>query len=363
MNHLSARWTAILAGCAGILGVLMIGESFHLNNGPPLTSPDSTFLAYAVANRERVLWGAWLQAAGPALIIVLALTLVSLSKATSRVSGLLTIFGAGVLMTTNLMEIACYIAGLFPNPPELPRIANTFGYAVQHLYFFVAAPALSSASRRAAEAERRWPPPRRRSGSGGEGWFEKEGGRCCCCCDGGRVARRCSSKDERDERDRESSSSSSSLPSSPSLSRSALSSSSSSPSSAPSSRSSSPTSPSSSSSVAATARAKAAAPPPSTLLPPPPASPSSSSSSREEEAKDDEEGEVEEALLRCLRLRRRRSLRAVVVRFRSPSPQPISSTSSISRSSTLGPSSTVPSVARLHSRSVGPRSSASTHCM
>ena len=142
MNHLSARWTAILAGCAGILGVLMIGESFHLNNGPPLTSPDSTFLAYAVANRERVLWGAWLQAAGPALIIVLALTLVSLSKATSRVSGLLTIFGAGVLMTTNLMEIACYIAGLFPNPPELPRIANTFGYAVQHLYFFVAAPAL-----------------------------------------------------------------------------------------------------------------------------------------------------------------------------------------------------------------------------
>ncbi len=142
MNPFSVRWTAILAGLAGILGVLMIGESFHLNNGPPLTSPDSIFLAYAANNRERVLWGAWLQAAGPALIIVLALTLVALSKATARVSGQLTVFGAGVLMTTSLMEIVCYIAGLFPNPPELPRIANTFGYAVQHLYFFVAAPSL-----------------------------------------------------------------------------------------------------------------------------------------------------------------------------------------------------------------------------
>jgi hypothetical protein len=142
MMPISSRWTAILAGLAGILGVLMIGESFHLNNGPALTAPDSTFLAYAISNRQRVLWGAWLQAAGPALIIVLAITLVALSKATARVSGLLTLFGAGVLMTTSLMEIACYIAGLFPNPPELPRIANTFGYAIQHLYFFVAAPSL-----------------------------------------------------------------------------------------------------------------------------------------------------------------------------------------------------------------------------
>ena len=76
------------------------------------------------------------------LIICLALTLVALSEATRRVSGVLTIFGAGVLMTTSLMEIACYIGQLYLLPPEMPRIANTFGYAIQHLYFFVAAPAL-----------------------------------------------------------------------------------------------------------------------------------------------------------------------------------------------------------------------------
>jgi hypothetical protein len=58
------------------------------------------------------------------------------------VSGLATIFGAGVLMTTSLMEIACYIAQLYVSPPNMPRIASNFGYAIQHIYFFVAAPAL-----------------------------------------------------------------------------------------------------------------------------------------------------------------------------------------------------------------------------
>jgi len=138
----SVRSACILAGIAGIAGVLMIIDSFGINNGPPLSSPDRVFMAYAVSHRTPVLVGAWLQAVGPALIIALALTLVALSRAAERPSGLLTIFGAGVLMTTSLMEIACYIAQLFTSPPELPRIANSFGYAIQHLYFFVAAPAL-----------------------------------------------------------------------------------------------------------------------------------------------------------------------------------------------------------------------------
>ena len=142
MNGLPVRWTCILGGLAGILGVLMIGESFAINSGPPLSAADSTFLSYAVSHREMVLWGAWLQAVGPALIIALAVTLVAVSRASTRVSGLLTLFGAGALMTVSLMEIACYIGQLFISPPELPRIANTLGYAIQHLYFFVAAPAL-----------------------------------------------------------------------------------------------------------------------------------------------------------------------------------------------------------------------------
>ncbi len=120
----------------------MIVESFHINNGLPLSASGSAFRAYAIIHRLQVLWDAWLQAVGRPLIMVLALSLVSLSKAFSRVSGLLTLFGASVLMTTSVIEGTCYSGGLFPNPPPLPRIANTLGYAVRHLYFFVAAPTL-----------------------------------------------------------------------------------------------------------------------------------------------------------------------------------------------------------------------------
>ncbi len=141
-KSLSVGWTCVLAGLAGVAGVAMIGSSFAINNGPPLSAPDAVFLSYAVTHRPQVLWGAWLQAVGPALIVVFAVSLVALAGASRHVSGLLTLFGAGALMTTSLLEIACYIAQLFTNPGDMPRIANTFGYAVQHLYYFVAAPAL-----------------------------------------------------------------------------------------------------------------------------------------------------------------------------------------------------------------------------
>lgn len=139
---LRTRSICLLAGISGIVGVLLIGESFKINQGPPLTASDAVFLSYAQTHSTLVLLGSFMQAAGPALIIAFALSLLSLAGGERRVSGLLTIFGAGVLMTTSLMEVACYIGGLFIAPPEMPRIANTFGYAIQHLYFFVAAPAL-----------------------------------------------------------------------------------------------------------------------------------------------------------------------------------------------------------------------------
>lgn len=136
------RLQCIFAGLSAVAGVMLIGESFAINNGPPLTAADSVFVSYALSHRLPVMWGAWLQAVGPALIILFALTLVAISGGYGRVSGLATIFGAGVLMTTNLMEIACYIAQLDVTPPDMPRIASNFGYAIQHLYFFIAAPAL-----------------------------------------------------------------------------------------------------------------------------------------------------------------------------------------------------------------------------
>ena len=89
-----------------------------------------------------MLWGAWLQAVGPVFIILFALALVHLSSATLRLSGWMTLFGGSVLMTVSLIEITYYISALFPEPEMMSSISQGVIFAVQHLYFIVAAPAL-----------------------------------------------------------------------------------------------------------------------------------------------------------------------------------------------------------------------------
>jgi hypothetical protein len=89
-----------------------------------------------------VLWGAWLQAVGPTLIVLFAFSLVHLAGATQRLSGWMTFFGAATLMTVSLIEITFYISALHADPPMMPFISLKIISAVQHLYFIVAAPAL-----------------------------------------------------------------------------------------------------------------------------------------------------------------------------------------------------------------------------
>jgi len=54
----------------------------------------------------------------------------------------MTLFGASVLMTVNLMEVGFYISALNVEPAVMPFISLRVIFAVQHLYFVVAAPAL-----------------------------------------------------------------------------------------------------------------------------------------------------------------------------------------------------------------------------
>jgi hypothetical protein len=89
-----------------------------------------------------VLWRAWLQAVGPALIVLFAFAIVFLSGATTRLAGWMTMFGAGVLMTVSLVEVTFYISALETVPAEIGLISLGLIHAVQHLYFIVAAPAL-----------------------------------------------------------------------------------------------------------------------------------------------------------------------------------------------------------------------------
>src|SRR6201993_5201441 len=141
-NVMSKRSFCILSGLSGIVGVVLISVSFNINPGPPPGATNAELMKFGQQHYASILWGAWLQAVGPVLIVLFAFALVHLSEATSHLAGWMTIFGATVLMTVSLMEIGFYISALSPEPTMMPSMSLRLFYAVQHLYFIVAAPAL-----------------------------------------------------------------------------------------------------------------------------------------------------------------------------------------------------------------------------
>jgi hypothetical protein len=138
----SKRSFCILSGVSGMAGVLMLGASFALANGPAPDATRAELIAFGQQHSAATLRGAWLQAVGPVFIVLFAFALVRLAGATQRLAGWMTLFGATVLMTVSLIEITYYIGALFPDPEVMTPISLRVIFAVQHLYFIVAAPAL-----------------------------------------------------------------------------------------------------------------------------------------------------------------------------------------------------------------------------
>ena len=139
---MSRRSLAILSAISGIAGPILLGLSFVINYQPPPN--DATAAQLSAFGREHltsILWGAWLQAVSPVLIVLFALAIVHLAGATTRLAGWMTLFGAGVLMTVSLLEVTFYIGALEP-PSQLGPDSLGLIQAVQHLYFIVASPAL-----------------------------------------------------------------------------------------------------------------------------------------------------------------------------------------------------------------------------
>src|SRR5262249_45816609 len=98
--------------------------------------------AFGHQHHDAILWGAWLQAVGPALITVFALAIVVLAGVTARLSGWMTLFGAATLMMVSLIEITGYIGTLQTSPATMGLTSLALTPSVQHLYFIVAAPAV-----------------------------------------------------------------------------------------------------------------------------------------------------------------------------------------------------------------------------
>src|SRR5215469_3592548 len=141
-NLISNREFCILSGLSGVIGVVLIFLSFNINPGPPPGASSAELVKFGRQYYASILWGAWLQAVGPVLIVLFAFSLVHLAGAAQRLSGWMAFFGATTLMTVSLIEITFYISALHPDPPMMPFISLKFISAVQHLYFIVAAPAL-----------------------------------------------------------------------------------------------------------------------------------------------------------------------------------------------------------------------------
>ena len=138
----SQRSLCISGGLAGAVGVVLLGLSFAINTGPPPNPTTAELVKFGQDNSAKILWGAWLQAVGPVLIVLFAFSLVHLAKATQRLAGWMTFFGATILMTVSLVEVTFYISALHADPAMMPYISLVFISAVQHLYFIIAAPSL-----------------------------------------------------------------------------------------------------------------------------------------------------------------------------------------------------------------------------
>jgi hypothetical protein len=144
MGHhsISNRRFCVLSGLSGVVGVVLLIISFAINNGPPPEASSAELVRFGQQHFANILWGAWLQAVGPVLIVLFALALVHIAGATLRLAGWMTFLGASILMTVSLIEITFYISAMNPDPAIMPSISLRLIYAVQHLYFIVAAPAL-----------------------------------------------------------------------------------------------------------------------------------------------------------------------------------------------------------------------------
>ena len=120
----------------------MLVTSFGLNPSPPPETSGAELVRWGQEHFTHGLWGAWLQAVGPVLIVFFAFALVHLAGAAQRLAGWMTFFGGTILMTVSLIEITFYLAAWNPDPVIMPVISLKFIAAAQHLYFMVAAPAL-----------------------------------------------------------------------------------------------------------------------------------------------------------------------------------------------------------------------------
>lgn len=139
---MSTRLFRTLLALSGIVGVVMLVTSFAINPGPPPGTSFDQLIVFGNEHGTAIRLGAWLQAAGPCLIVLFAFGLVHLAGAANRLAGWMTLFGGVVLTMVSLVEVAFYLSAINGNATRTLLISLDFIHAVQSEYSMVAAPLL-----------------------------------------------------------------------------------------------------------------------------------------------------------------------------------------------------------------------------
>jgi hypothetical protein len=84
---ISTKSFCVLSGLSGIAGLVLLGLSFLINPGLPPGATSAELREFGQQHYSTVLWGAWLQAVGPVLIVLFAFALVHLAGAAARLLG------------------------------------------------------------------------------------------------------------------------------------------------------------------------------------------------------------------------------------------------------------------------------------
>lgn len=133
----------ILTTLCGIIGPVILVASFVINPAPPADYTTTQLHNFAIQHHNGIVLGGWLQGMGSLLIVVFALALVHLAKATHRFAGWITLLAGATILMVSLVEITFYLGAV--QATEIGDTAsalasNNLIKAVQHV--FLIAPAL-----------------------------------------------------------------------------------------------------------------------------------------------------------------------------------------------------------------------------
>src|SRR5690349_12394460 len=101
---MNERRTHTLVALSGILGVVLLSGYFAAPFPQPSANATVEQIAATANNYSTLLLiGGWLQITGTMLAAIFFVGLVYLSRAITRLSGMLTLFAAAVLLSTSLL--------------------------------------------------------------------------------------------------------------------------------------------------------------------------------------------------------------------------------------------------------------------